>query len=164
MIANVITYSRIVISLLLIFFPVFSPGFYICYLTAGISDMIDGTIARKLGTSSEFGEKLDTIDDFVFAAIALFKLLPVVKISKVIWIWIGLIAVIKLINIISGLVVQKRFVPVHSPANKITGAVLFVLPLTLSLIDISYSAGFVCILATFSAIQETVIVIRKPIK
>ena len=50
-------------------------------MVAGISDMIDGTIARKLGTSSKFGEKLDTVADFVFAVIALFNLLPVMKIS-----------------------------------------------------------------------------------
>ena len=154
MIANAITYCRIIISMLMFLFSVFSPEFYVCYLLAGISDMIDGTIARKLGTSSKFGEKLDTVADFVFAAAALFKLLPVMKISMVIWIWTGLIAVIKLINIISGFVVQKRFVTVHSLANKITGAVLFALPLTLSLIDVSYSAIFVCLAATFAAIQE----------
>ena len=154
MIANAITCCRILISMLMFLFSVFSPGFYVCYLIAGISDMIDGTIARKLGTSSKFGEKLDTVADFVFAVVALFKLLPVMKISMTIWIWTGLIAVIKLINIISGFVVQKRFVTVHSLANKITGAVLFALPLTLSLIDVSYSAIFVCLVATFAAIQE----------
>ena len=65
-----------------------------------------------------------------------------------------IIAVIKLINIISGFVVQKRFVAVHSLANKITDAVLFALPLTLSLIDASYSAIFMCLVTTFAAIQE----------
>ena len=154
MIANAITCCRIILSLLMILFPVFSPGFYVCYLIAGISDMIDGTIARKLGTSSKFGDKLDTVADFVFAAAALFKLLPIMKISMAIWIWIGLIAVIKLINIISGFIVQKRFVAVHSLANKITGALLFALPLTLSLVDVSYSAIIVCLAASFAAIQE----------
>ena len=154
MIANTITCCRILISLLMLLFPAFSSGFYICYLLAGITDMIDGTIARKLGTNSKFGEKLDTVADFVFAVIALFKLLPVLKISMAIWIWIGLIAVIKLINIISGFVVQKRFVPVHSLANKITGAVVFALPLTLPLIDVLHLAIFACLLATFAAIQE----------
>lgn len=81
MIANAITYCRIIISMLMFLFSVFSPEFYVCYLLAGISDMIDGTIARKLGTSSKFGEKLDTVADFVFATAALFKLLPVMKIS-----------------------------------------------------------------------------------
>ena len=94
MIANAITCCRILISMLMFLFSVFSPEFYVCYLIAGISDMIDGTIARKLGTSSKFGEKLDTVADFVFAAAALFKLLPVMKISMAIWIWTGLIAVI----------------------------------------------------------------------
>ena len=108
MIANAITCCRILISMLMFLFSVFSPEFYVCYLLAGISDMIDGTIARKLGTSSKFGEKLDTVADFVFAAAALFKLLPIMKISMAIWIWTGLIAVIKLINIISGFVVQKH--------------------------------------------------------
>ena len=154
MIANTITCCRILFSILMLFFPAFSGSFYACYIIAGITDMIDGTVARKLGTSSQFGEKLDTVADFIFAAAALFKLLPVMKISMTIWIWTGLIAVIKLINIISGFVVQKRFVTVHSLANKITGAVLFVLPLTLSLIDLSYSAIFVCLAATFAAIQE----------
>ena len=154
MIANTITCCRILFSILMLFFPAFSGSFYACYIIAGITDMIDGTVARKLGTSSQFGEKLDTVADFVFAAAALFKLLPVMKISMTIWIWTGFIAVIKLINIISRFVVQKRFVTVHSLANKITGAVLFVLPLTLSLIDDSYSAIFVCLAATFAAIQE----------
>ena len=86
MIANAITYCRIIISMLMFLFSVFSPEFYVCYLIAGISDMIDGTIARKLGTSSKFGEKLDTVADFVFATAALFKLLPVMKISMAIWI------------------------------------------------------------------------------
>ena len=154
MIANTITCCRILFSILMLFFPAFSGSFYACYIIAGITDMIDGTVARKLGTSSQFGEKLDTVADFVFVAAALFKLLPVMKISMTIWIWTGLIAVIKLINIISGFVVQKRFVTVHSLANKITGAVLFVLPLTLSLINVSYSAIVVCLVASFAAIQE----------
>lgn len=60
MIANFVTILRIVFSLIMLFFSVLSPGFYFCYLLAGITDMVDGTIARKPGTESEFGQKLDT--------------------------------------------------------------------------------------------------------
>ena len=81
-------------------------------------------------------------------------MLPVTDNSVGIWIWIGVIAVIKVINIISGFVMQKRFVAVHSWTNKITGLVLFVLPFSFSVIDIKYSAIVVCVLATFAAIQE----------
>ena len=63
-IANLITSCRIMLSLIMLLFPVFSLEFYFCYFMAGITDMVDGTIARKLGAGSEFGEKLDTIADF----------------------------------------------------------------------------------------------------
>ena len=61
MIANFITGSRIIFSLAMLTFPVFSAGFYICYMLAGFTDMIDGTIARKLGTESKFGRNIDPI-------------------------------------------------------------------------------------------------------
>ena len=116
--------------------------------------MIDGTIARKLGTESEFGSKLDTIADIIFVAAAAYKILPVMEIPKGIWIWIGVIALIKIINIISGFVVAKQFVSVHTAANKITGLLMFVLPLTMEVVELHYSALVVCMVATFAAIQE----------
>lgn len=154
MIANILTSSRIVFSLIMLYFPVLSPGFYVCYLLAGITDMVDGTVARHLGTESEFGERLDTIADFIFVILAIYKLQPVIKLNMAVWIWIGIIAAIKVVNIISGFVVQKRFVTVHSLSNKITGIVLFLLPLTLSFVDVSYSAIFACLFATFAALRE----------
>lgn len=116
--------------------------------------MIDGTIARKLGTESEFGSKLDTIADIIFVAAAAYKILPVMEIPKGIWIWIGVIALIKIINIISGFVVAKQFVSVHTAANKITGLLMFVLPLAMAVVELRYSALVVCVAATFAAIQE----------
>ena len=64
------------------------------------------------------------------------------------------IALIKIINIISGYIVQKQFVSVHSAMNKVTGLLLFVFPLTISFIDLKYSAAVLCFFATFAAIQE----------
>lgn len=154
MIANIITGSRILLSLIMLVFPVFSPGFYVCYLLAGITDMVDGTIARKLGTESEFGSKLDTVADSIFVVSALYKILPEVDISIGIWIWTGVIALIKVINLITGFAVQKKYVAVHSLMNKITGLLLFIVPFTFSVMDIRYSSAVVCLLASFSAIQE----------
>lgn len=116
--------------------------------------MVDGYVARKTNSVSELGARLDTIADFVFVVVCLIKLLPVLTIPSWLWIWIGIIAFIKIINVISGFVVQKKFVAIHSIANKITGLLLFVFPLTVSFIELKYSAFFVCIFATFAAIQE----------
>ncbi|WP_155834078.1 hypothetical protein [Butyrivibrio sp. VCD2006] len=38
--------------------------------------------------------------------------------------------------------------------NKTVGGLLFVLPLTLKIIDLRYSAVIICFVATFAAIQE----------
>lgn len=141
-------------SIAILFCNALSPVFYTLYIIAGVSDMVDGYIARRTNSVSELGAKLDTIADFVFVVVCLMKLLPVLTIPSWLWIWIGVITLIKIINIISGLVVQKKFVAIHSIMNKITGFLLFVLPLTLSFIELKYSVIFVCIFATFAAIQE----------
>lgn len=153
--ANVVTTIRIICSFALLFFPALSVHFYMLYITAGFTDMIDGTVARKTGTVSDFGSKLDTVADFILIAVSLIKLIPILDIESWIFIWIGIILLIKMINIISGFVVQKRFVSVHSVMNKITGGLLFALPLTVRVIDLRYSAAIVCAIATFAAIQES---------
>lgn len=59
--ANIITGIRIVCSIALLFFLVFSPAYYTLYIVAGVSDMIDGAIARKTDTVSDYGSKLDKV-------------------------------------------------------------------------------------------------------
>ena len=48
----------------------------------------------------------------------------------------------------------KRFITAHTVMNKVTGVLLFILPLTLRIIDLRISGGFVCAIATCAAIQE----------
>ena len=152
--ANLITGIRVLASVGLLFCPALSPSFFALYLLAGLTDMIDGPVARKTHTATAFGAKLDTAADILFAAVCLVKLLPVLNIPLWMFIWIGLIALIKIMNIVSGFVIRKRFVSVHTPMNKATGALLFLLPLTVSCIDLSYTAPIVCAVATFAALQE----------
>ena len=152
--ANIITCVRIVCGIALLFFPVFSPAFYTLYIAAGVSDMIDGPVARKTGTASEFGSKLDTAADFVLVVACLIKLIPAIRIPTWLIIWIAAIAVIKAINIISGYVMRKELVVLHTVMNKAAGILLFVFPLTITFIDPGYSGAAVCAVATFAAIQE----------
>ena len=152
--ANIITGFRVLISIVLLFCPALSPTFYILYLIAGLSDMIDGTIARRTNTVSEVGERFDTLADAIFVVVCLIKLLPVISMPKWLCVWIILIALIKIINIILGYIVQRKLVAVHSAMNKVTGVLLFILPLTISFIPLKYSASAVCAVAVFAAIQE----------
>ena len=152
--ANTITFFRIAVSIILLFCPVFSPAFYALYIAAGLSDILDGFVARKADTASKLGARLDTIADFVFVVVCLIKLLPVLSIPAWLYGWIGIIALIKVVNIISGFAVQKRFVTVHSDMNKVAGVLLFLLPLTINVIPLKCSSVVVCAAATFAAIQE----------
>ena len=152
--ANILTGCRILGSILLLVFPAFPVAFYITYLFCGLSDMIDGTIARKTNSTSKFGSQLDTIADLIFVAASLFKLLPAIHIPGWLWIWGGVIAVIKISNIIWGYVSKKQFISLHTIMNKVTGLLLFLLPLTVSFVELKYIAIAVCSIATLSAIQE----------
>ena len=160
-IANIITGIRIVSSIIMLFCQVFSPAFYSFYIVAGVSDMIDGIVARKTGTASEFGSKLDTVADIVFVAVCLIKVLPVIDIPIWIYIWIAIITLIKVANIAAGYIRQREFIPVHSMINKMTGGLLFIFPLTLTFIDLRYSASVVCLVATVAAIQEGYLINRN---
>ena len=152
--ANIITIFRIICSIVLLFFPAFSPFFYVLYLIAGFTDMVDGTIARLTNTVSDLGAKLDTIADFIFVTVCIIKLLPKMYVKEWIYIWIAIIIFIKTINVIFGFIYRKKFVVEHTIMNKITGILLFIFPLTLTFIEIRISSIGLCAIATFSAIQE----------
>ena len=153
-IANIITGSRIVLSLPLLFIPLSSAWFYALYLLCGFTDMIDGTVARKTKNASEFGARLDTVSDFVFMTVALIKFVPYLRISVWLWIWIGVIAMMKLGNAVWGFVRTKKLISPHTVLNKVMGLLLFLLPMTVSFIELTYILPFVCAVATAAAIHE----------
>ena len=153
-IANIMTFCRILGSIGLLFCGVFSAWFYGLYLFCGLTDMVDGTIARKTGAASTFGARLDSVADFLFAAVSFGKLLPVIRIPVWIWVWAGSIAAVKLISLIWGSLRRKQIPSVHTMMNKVSGLCLFLLPLTVAFVELQYTAPAVCAVATIAAIQE----------
>ena len=153
-IANIITGSRIVLSLPLLFIPLTSACFYALYLLCGLSDMIDGTVARRMGSASEFGARLDAVSDFVFMLVCAVKILPILRLPIWLWVWIVLIAFAKILNIALVFIAKKKLISVHSVLNKITGFALFLLPLTLNFVEATYSVLAICVLATVAVAQE----------
>lgn len=156
--ANVLTGIRILCGLLLLCFPAFSGGFYLFYLLGGLSDAIDGAVARRTGTASDFGAKFDTAADFVFAAAAAGKILPVLSVPAWLTVWIVLIALLKVGCHLAGYVKYHEFRTVHSALNRVCGGIAFVVPLLLGS-GVAWQAKAaaviaVCIIATVAAIAE----------
>ncbi len=152
--ANLITLFRIVLSIALLFLSPLSIAFGILYLLCGLSDMADGFVARTTHTESETGAKLDSAADLIFVTISAVKLLPLVRLDAWLWIWTAAIALIKIAAMVLRFVRVHTFALPHSIANKLTGVLLFLLPLTLPLTDIRYPAALVCAVATFAAVQD----------
>ena len=149
---NVISALRIAGSVGLLFCNVTGWPFWTLYALCGISDMIDGWLARKLHAETKTGAILDSVADLSFVACCAIRLLPVLSIPSWLWIWAGIIVVIKVVNQISALAVFKRFCFPHTVANKLTGFLLFLAVPTIfwSVIPVAVVAA----VATFAAVQE----------
>ena len=149
---NVISVLRVAGSIGLLFCDVAGWMFWALYALCGISDMVDGWLARRLHAESNTGAILDSVSDILFVACCAIRLSPVFVIPTWLWIWAGIIAIIKIVNQISALIVYKRFCFPHTLANKLTGLLLFltVPGMFWSLIPVSIAA----VIATFAAVQE----------
>ena len=155
--ANAITSVRILCALVLIFCKTFSRCFYILYIFGGISDVLDGIVARYLGKETKLGAQLDTFADIIFALIVIIKIVQASSIPVWITVWVICIAVIKCINIISGFIVEKRFVSEHTILNKTCGVILFAIPLCINRLPrqaVTILIILTCAIATIAAIQE----------
>ena len=161
---NAITALRFLGAISLLFFDVGSVVFWSIYFVCGISDMVDGYLARRLRCESKTGALLDSLADLVFVACSCWKLIPVLTFPKWLWIWAGEIAVIKVINQISALVMYKKCFFPHTIANKLTGVLLFIgVPLTVFL-ESAVPMVVIAVVATFAAVQEGHFIRTKLIK
>ena len=155
-VANILSGSRIIISFLLLFFQAMSVPFLILYACCGFTDMLDGAIARKTHTESKLGATLDSIADLVMVVIVSVKLIPVIFWQIQAWCFV-MIAAIALIRILAYLIGIAKFhciASLHTILNKSTGAVLFLFPFYMILIDIRIASAIACVIALCSAIEE----------
>ena len=152
--ANCITGLRILCGTLLLCVPALSPGFYALYLAGGVSDMLDGFIARKTGSCTAFGAKLDTAADLVFTAACLIRLLPALPLPFWLYLWAAAIAALRLLNLLMSFARHRRLLLQHTAMNKAAGLLLFLLPLALPFAEPACAAAVVCCSATAAALQE----------
>lgn len=151
---NIITFFRAIGALGLLFLGVESPIFWVIYLACGISDMLDGWVARKYHCESKTGALLDSMADIVFVACCCIKLIPVLALPNWLWIWALVIVFIKVINQISAVVIYKKCVFPHTIANKVTGFLLFVGIPVIFFVESLIPIIIIAVVASFAAVQE----------
>ncbi len=157
---NILSFLRIFLSISLAFLHYGTGSFIIVYLFCGLTDILDGYIARKFNLESIFGAKIDSFADiFMFIMITYIVVIQKYELLQPFLILILLITLIKLINLLMPFFKCKKFASIHTWANKLTGMLIFIVPLLLhnSLIILS-----ICIIAFLSAIEELLIHIFIP--
>lgn len=160
-IPDIITAIRIVLSFMLLFFEPLSTDFLLIYIFAGVSDMLDGFLARKIKNTNKFGATLDSIADAVFAFVLLFIFIPYFQWETWIICWVVLITLLRLVSLLIGFLRFRQFAFLHTYANKLTGLALFGFPLWYMFFGLTGTAIILCIIATISAIEELIINIKS---
>lgn len=157
--ADTITSVRMAASLFLLFLPLDSGRFFIVYTIAGLTDALDGWLARKTETESEFGARLDSISDLLFYGALLVHLFPVLwqSFPMVIWYDVLIILLVRLISYAMAAVRYHRFTALHTRLNKLTGGAVFLLPYVLAVSTGVVYSWAVCILAFVAALEELAI-------
>ncbi len=160
-IPNLLSMSRIVLCLPLLLVDAMTLPFWTLYVIAGLTDMLDGFLARRWGVESKFGARLDSLADFMLVLAVGYKLFPYMKLPTALWMMIGLIALVKMVNAICSYVVRHRIEYLHTKANKLTGFLLFI---GMMIVGQSYFipvAWVIACIALFAAIQEGHIIRSK---
>ncbi|MBQ8310479.1 MAG: CDP-alcohol phosphatidyltransferase family protein [Clostridia bacterium] len=153
---NIITGLRILGTGCLLFTKPLSTWFYIVYALTGITDVLDGFIARKTGCTSELGARLDSIADILFYAVMLIRLFPIMWEILPLWIWIA-VAVVLLIRLgayLTAYIKYRRFASLHTYMNKLTGASIFVYPFVMLFPIAVPVAAVVCCIAGAASLEE----------
>lgn len=157
--ADWITLTRAVGAVVLFFLKPLSVAFFIVYSLCGISDALDGWVARRTGTASEFGSKLDSMADLLFYAAMLLRLLPVLFACMPGWFWYGVILVLalRLGAYLLAAFKYRRFASLHTYGNKLTGFAIFVLPYLMKTPLAVGSCITACAIACLASLEELLI-------
>ncbi|MGM9662153.1 MAG: CDP-alcohol phosphatidyltransferase family protein [Oscillospiraceae bacterium] len=161
--ANCVTALRIAGALCLLFLQPLSGAFFAVYTLTGLTDALDGWLARRTGTAGAFGARLDSIADLLFYGAMLLRVFPALcrLLPAQLWCAAAGVLFLRLSAYLIAAAKYRRFAALHTYLNKLTGAAVFLLPYTLSA---PWSAGYgwaVCALAAAAALEELAIHLQR---
>lgn len=162
-IPNIITALRIAGTFGLIFTKTFSPVFYIVYFFTGVTDVLDGFLARKLKVTSEFGAKLDSVADVFFNITMIIKILPALLVALPVFIWylVGAIVLLRVASYVVSAVKFRKIASLHTIMNKITVFLVFVVPFFVHTQIAVGLCTLICVLGILATLEDLFINIRK---
>ncbi len=126
-IPNAITVLRMLCATAMATISIDQSLFWKLYALCGVSDALDGFLARRLHVESKLGSKLDSIADLAFMAVCTVKLLPQLRFPAWSWGCIASIAALQTSAIVAARIWHCPPELHHSTTNRLTGLLLFCL-------------------------------------
>ena len=146
----------------MIFIPTLSVPFLIVYAYTGLSDAVDGFVARKLKITSEFGSKLDTVSDLLFDVTMMLLIFPylVKYLPGFIMMTIYIIFGFRMILYLLVWMYRRVIMSSHSYFNKATGLMVYLVPFLIKTSIFPYYGGAACGVAILGALRDVKLLIK----
>lgn len=162
-IANIITITRIIGTFVMIYFDVLTPEWLVAYVYSGLSDIVDGYIARKLKIQSTLGSKLDSVSDLFFYTTMMIKLWPylVEYLPTFVWVIIWTTVAIRLAVYLYVNLKMHTILSSHNILNKLTGCFMFLIPFIIKTKYFVLYAICVSSFALIAALNEIRLLIKR---
>lgn len=156
-IPNMITLIRIALCLLLFFVQPLSLAFNVIYISAILSDFLDGFLARRFNATSQMGSKLDSIADFILFLVIGIVIVSLSSFTK--WVWYSLwgVFVLRIFSVLICYIKFHQFAILHTYMNKLVGVLCIAIPFTLKSSWFMVYAWFVIFVAALSVVEEIII-------
>lgn len=160
---NMITVLRIIGTVMLLFISPLTKAFYIIYTLSGISDALDGWLARHLKLSSPLGAKLDSAADLLFYSVMFIRIFPMLweGLPRIIWLGVALVVFLRLCSYAIAAIKFRRFASLHTLMNKLTGAAVFALPYILHTPILTAYCWGLFVLSGCGTVEELTLHIRS---
>lgn len=156
---NFITSLRIIGALIMMFTTIGTVEFYVIYTFCGITDVLDGFVARMTGKTSEFGSKLDSLADLLFYGTMLVKLLPRMfsAMPNAIPVMVASLLVLRICSYLIAAFRYKKFASLHTYMNKLSGFFCFMMPYMIDIVPENIVYCVVYAIAVAAGLEELII-------
>ena len=126
------------------------------YLICGLSDGLDGMVARLTKQTSDFGRLLDSVADLILYSVTFLKILPamVSLLSRWIWVWLAAAVILRLMVYILIAVKFRKFAATHTWLDKLSSILVFLVPFTIIPGYGDWGCGLALLAATAASLEE----------
>lgn len=161
-IPNILSISRILLSILLLFVNTPYSLFLGIYIIIGCTDLLDGYLARLLHAETNLGAKLDSLGDAVFYMTCLFMIffqLPI----EIPYVIKTLFLVVIFLKFLAFIITKWKFnewASMHTAGNKLVGLLTYIaIPVCIYISKIPFIPAIILVIFVFLFIFEEILLL-----